>query len=260
MENDVYYALEPNISGWVFNESKSHPSFHIRTNSLGVRDEHIDAENSSIRILVVGDSFTFGWGVQEQNRFTELVERRLDNSTSRGVDVLNAGIPGYGMRDYYLFLKHRATRYNPDIVVVAFSYDDKLYRKLNDRIWNEVQTKNMSSSLPSKVRKQIRRYHEKHPIGESNLIPYMRKIWDLHQNRRFRILFYSYWPLPEKARKSIFRETNIAKSSILWAPSKFRSNSYKIYTFTPEDHHYNKLGHRWLANKLTPALTGIILQ
>jgi hypothetical protein len=59
-----------------------------RINSLGLRDD----EDSLVRpeIIVTGDSFAMGWGVEQDETYAELLEQRL------GKKVLNAGVSSYG--------------------------------------------------------------------------------------------------------------------------------------------------------------------
>ncbi|MBW2524483.1 MAG: hypothetical protein JRI23_09920 [Deltaproteobacteria bacterium] len=60
----------------------------VRVNSLGLRDDEASLEQP--RIIVLGDSFAMGWGVEQEQSFPELLEREL------GRPVLNAAIASYG--------------------------------------------------------------------------------------------------------------------------------------------------------------------
>jgi len=74
------------------------------------------------RILVLGDSFVWGYGVEEKDRFTD----RLENLFQEKAEVINAGVPGYGLDQSFLFLKEEGIHYRPDLVVAAFSMVDLL--------------------------------------------------------------------------------------------------------------------------------------
>lgn len=85
-----------------------------RTNSSGWRDrERAAAPAEGVRrVVVLGDSFTFGVGADDGDRFTELLEaRRAD------LEVLNFGVNGYGTDQALCVLREEGLGYAPDVVV-----------------------------------------------------------------------------------------------------------------------------------------------
>jgi hypothetical protein len=93
-------------------------AFPLATNSRGFRDrEHAPTAPQGVtRVLFVGDSFTWGWGVGEDTVYTRLFENRL---AARGasVEAINAGVPGYNTVQSLLYLKEHGFDYAPDVVV-----------------------------------------------------------------------------------------------------------------------------------------------
>lgn len=88
--------------------------FPIRVSSLGMRDVEIErAPGPKQRIAVLGDSFTWGIGVADEDRFTERLER------ARDVEVLNFGVAGYAPIQYFLMIDE-VLALEPAVVVVAF--------------------------------------------------------------------------------------------------------------------------------------------
>jgi len=72
------------------------------------------------RIVVLGDSHTVS--VKNELSFPEVLERLLNNDHAAGrkrVEVYNGGGLGHSPYQYYLYLKSRLTKYQPDLVVVA---------------------------------------------------------------------------------------------------------------------------------------------
>lgn len=61
---------------------------HIRSNSLGVRGD--EDSLTAPEIILLGDSYSMGWGVEESESFAQLIEART------GLKLLNTGIPSYG--------------------------------------------------------------------------------------------------------------------------------------------------------------------
>jgi hypothetical protein len=101
----------------------------IQHNRLGLRDiEHERTERPSV--LFVGDSFVWGYDVEASERFTELLRAELP-----GIEIVNAGVNGYGADQEYLLLNRVWSSFRPDVVVLNFTTS-------NDRNDN---TSNMTS-------------------------------------------------------------------------------------------------------------------
>ena len=72
------------------------------------------------RIVVLGGSFVDGYSVQTQDRLTEVMEANLGPR----FEVINLGVVGYGTDQALLLLEQEGLKYQPDLVVLAFSYND----------------------------------------------------------------------------------------------------------------------------------------
>jgi lysophospholipase L1-like esterase len=114
------FRLPPNFEG------RGIVDEYIKTNSQGLRDvEHTwKKEEGTVRILGLGDSFTFGWGVKLEESFLKQLERRLTEETGRKAETINAGVPGYGLNHYYIYLKNIGVKYQPDVIVISYFVDD----------------------------------------------------------------------------------------------------------------------------------------
>lgn len=121
------YRLAPNYE---MRHQTSDFDSHIKINSEGLRDyEHQkNKDSSTIRILVLGDSFTFGVGVSLEESYPKVLEAMLNKNTSAGdpkkYEVINAGIEGFGTEQEYLYLAELANRYSPDLVIVGLYSND----------------------------------------------------------------------------------------------------------------------------------------
>ena len=93
----------------------------LSINSRGLRGREItyDKPAGVNRILVLGDSFIWGYGVADEEVLTEVLAERLQKGSGH-YEVLNGGVSGWGTDQEYLFLKEEGFRYRPDIVVLAF--------------------------------------------------------------------------------------------------------------------------------------------
>jgi len=99
-----------------------------KTNSLGIRDEEISQIKSSnvVRILVLGDSYTWGEGLHENELITYKIEKHLDSVITQTVEVINSGIGAFNTRDEYDQLVRLYPVYNPDMVILFFFTNDLL--------------------------------------------------------------------------------------------------------------------------------------
>jgi hypothetical protein len=116
------YLYDP-LLGW-----KNIPNWQATTrgqkltiNSKGLRGREYPYEKppAVTRVLVLGDSYIWGYGVADHEVFTEVLEARFREASAQ-VEVLNAGVSGWGNDQEFLFLKEEGFRYAPDIVVLAF--------------------------------------------------------------------------------------------------------------------------------------------
>jgi hypothetical protein len=88
-----------------------------RVNSHGWRDAERTFENplGKRRMVVVGDSFTFGVGVDAGQRFTEVLESLVPE-----LEVINLGMNAVGTDQELLVLEKEGLRYGPTLVLCVF--------------------------------------------------------------------------------------------------------------------------------------------
>ncbi|NNE42995.1 MAG: hypothetical protein HKN12_02195 [Gemmatimonadetes bacterium] len=93
-------------------------SIHIDTDGYRV-PEVPESENQPVRILAVGDSFTFGVGVEAEEAWPEVLEDQILADQVPGVAVRNGGVGGYGPLRTQRLLEARQVAWEPDIIVHA---------------------------------------------------------------------------------------------------------------------------------------------
>ncbi|TAM42045.1 SGNH/GDSL hydrolase family protein [bacterium] len=120
------YRLIPNVSRNAF-ASDFQVIYEI--NSIGLREKEIE-NTDKFKIIFLGDSMTFGEGLPCGSRFSDLIEKEIKN-----VYTINAGVPGYGIHQMYLWLKYRGMDLKPDLVICSIIPVD-LDRSIYDKIEN----------------------------------------------------------------------------------------------------------------------------
>lgn len=111
----------PSFGGWI-----KTPQFIVRidTNPMGLRDprQSYAKPPGTFRVLALGDSYVEAAQVQADQMVTTQLERLLGASTSRPVEVVNAGVFGYGTGQELLLLEQEGVKYAPDLVVLFFCH------------------------------------------------------------------------------------------------------------------------------------------
>jgi lysophospholipase L1-like esterase len=101
-----------------------------------------------LRVLVLGDSVAFGYGVEEGDAFPRALERQLaELIAGRAVEVVNLGVGGYNAWNEAQLLADVGASYQPDLVVVQFCIND-----LNDpTVHFDAQTRIALPSIPDEA-------------------------------------------------------------------------------------------------------------
>jgi len=143
---DLGYKLNPNVRGAqiVIPAMPLPPSFHgdldtrlaakddirrtltftVDTNNLGLRGPDVDERKPrrTTRVLCLGDSTTFGWGVSDEESYPRVAEAALAEAGGlfgRRTEVLNAGVPGYTLQRIETYLMRDLLALEPDVVTIC---------------------------------------------------------------------------------------------------------------------------------------------
>ena len=106
----------PNVAVQFHSQNRS---FAIVHNSAGFRDkEH--GKKTRPRVAFIGDSFVWGYDVEQHERFTDLIQKKLPEW-----EILNFGVSGYGLDQTFLMIQEIYDDYQPDLVFLLQSYNDR---------------------------------------------------------------------------------------------------------------------------------------
>jgi lysophospholipase L1-like esterase len=113
------------------------PLSHTSINSFGFRGKNYSEkkENNTLRIIAVGDSVTFGWGLNDNETFPYFLEKRLNKVCTKNVEVLNFGLPGLSAEEEFDFFKNNGIKLNPDVVIITFvgnDWENKELKEMHD--------------------------------------------------------------------------------------------------------------------------------
>jgi lysophospholipase L1-like esterase len=110
----------------------------VTQNSRGERGREISVSKNSgtIRIEFLGDSQTWGVGMDDKETIPDFVERILAGRNDHKYEAVNLGAPGYGTDQEYLKLLVDGLRYSPDYIVLVYFPDNDIKEALSDKAWN----------------------------------------------------------------------------------------------------------------------------
>jgi hypothetical protein len=116
----IVYELRPNVRGRFMGQP-------LLINSQGLRDYEYTPrkEPGTFRIVGVGDSSLFGWGVPLEDGSLKVLERRLnEKSGAQKFEVINFAVPGYNTAMEAETFVQRCLEYAPDLVLLNFNTND----------------------------------------------------------------------------------------------------------------------------------------
>ena len=119
-ETNIRFVQIPNTAAFLM-------GVDVRLNSHGLRgpDFSLTKAPGTYRILMLGDSTTFGWGVREEDTIAQRLQSMLNNQ-AKGVsyEVINAGIGNYNTVQEVAYFNRFGRALDPDLVILTFFVND----------------------------------------------------------------------------------------------------------------------------------------
>lgn len=136
LEQERRFTLKPNaITSHAYEiKNGSWRKVSVVTSSQGLRDHFYDPKaHGEFRILLLGDSFTFGWGLTIEKSIPRILEGLMNShDLTKRVTVINGGVPGYAPWQERLLMHDKFTLLEPDLVILQIflqnDIDNTLFR------------------------------------------------------------------------------------------------------------------------------------
>jgi lysophospholipase L1-like esterase len=147
----LQFTLASNLSFF-----QKEPEFEVtyKINNLGYRGTHpqqILKPEKTKRLLVLGDSFTFGWGNSLENTFVQQLEDALGHQPEQRWEVINAGYhAGHSPDSYYAYLLKEGLTLQPDIVVIVLYSGNDIW-DIKRNLWLETNDQGASKRIQSTI-------------------------------------------------------------------------------------------------------------
>ena len=286
--NELGHSTKPNFDGWIVG-----PEFknRIQTNRQGFRGQQdfLEMKKGRLRIMALGDSFTFGVGVEENEVYIKRAADILQKELSIPVEAINLGVPSYGtIQEFILFQKYKYLK--PDLLVLGLFARDSFseldgndlvdnYRFFYEHIKGKVVQNEHYTSFMRRVRlfliksSNLFRYTElyfgwyvrKMSSPEKQNLERKKEAWKITSDyllkfdtelQHLKIKCFLLWiPFPLTAvRQDHSVANNIAAlrlmNIILIDPLEAMKSNPMNYYYTKFDQHWNPKGHNLAAGLL----------
>lgn len=129
---ELGWSLRPNANCRLYDPIVGH-EYAVRVNSFGVRDHEFAIEKSPSRrrVLILGDSFAFGPGVENNERFSDFLQRAVGDKA----EVINSAVPGWGTDQEVLYFESVSEQLRPDIVILTVTMGNDVINNAIDHLF-----------------------------------------------------------------------------------------------------------------------------
>lgn len=286
----LVYEHKPNFSG------KGRYNKTVNINSIGIRSYRefaIFPAKGVIRIAIVGDSFTFGVGVDYEKSYPYILENKL-SSYGNGMtwEVMNFGVNGYSADKMINTFEAKASKFKPNIAVLAIILDDFLEARMQFSVNNGyISSPNSMFSNKMKLQSIIRKFRFatfiKMLFNKAKIIIRNKKLPDADGksgvineafSEKVKNIIADYAVLcrttethgivawidshaGEREQYSKFLNEVVRKEGLGFVSltNEFSKLKRKVFTL-PFDSHPNVIGHEIIANKLCSYLVKLCVQ
>lgn len=179
--SDVHGDLEPNMR--IVDRLYPQLPYRVTATSQGTRgltSFRPEKNEGTLRVLCLGDSFTFGFGVDDVYSYPELLQRELAlRYPGKKIEVINAGLPLFGILDAMDYYLQKGAALKPDVVILQFFAND-IQDMCREYVFREAHANDPAYASRSKMSKLL--------SGT--------KLYQLAANMRFAFGKITYFGLP----------------------------------------------------------------
>lgn len=254
-----------------------------RTNAAGFRDAEFSQPRlpHTLRIALLGDSFTFGAGVKQEHLVATFLEPLLSQKAGCPVEVYNFGVSGYGTQQEAVIFDAKVLAYQPDMLIVWYFHNDveqqgdeqrKITIKDMAWLWPPLpEVSRLGKTLQARLtgtafQRQEALYYEPHGTRWQQTAGYMAQMVRSAQTHSVKpLLFvhptlnYSFQKYPLNALHQqvldAARNAGFTAYDLLPAFEKQDAVALRVHA---SDAHPNEIAHRlaaeYAADKIAPAL------
>jgi hypothetical protein len=260
------FGLAPNIRMRLDRDEMEY-HFTFDTNEQGFRGPVPRPRRpGECRLLVLGDSFAFGIGVERDETFSALLESRLKDTVKTPVTVINTGVPSFGTVHELALYRERGPSFDPDAVLLEFFDNDfidnvKTFRYVDKFLFeNPILIAGHPSFTLELLLKQVLGVRPtNHDDSIARTQELLTELRDLASARRQPLLVVRI-PVRERTKFAVFPNSwHLPFPDVSGLSAQELMPLLEAAPTTPylRDLHLNKLGHRIVADAVLPWATEV---
>jgi len=270
-DDEMYYRHKPHLD-------RIYQGVPVQTNALGLRDDPIlDKEPNEYRILFLGDSVTFAWGVRQEDGFVHRVGEILEDELGRPIRTINAGVGSYNTDNENAALQRYGNMLQPDIVVLTYvsndidptpdqafnpwlenSYRDKSPPQVLELLLGKTWTYRLISHLARYRTGGAQTNLAKSSVGWQQSVNALQSISDYCSTRSIPFIVIMYRMAPNQPQDDIARELGMLSRNMNFYYGDtlpwFDGRDISSLINSPVDSHPNVDGHAILAKGIVSEL------
>lgn len=254
----------------------------VRLNSKGFRDREYALKKpaNTYRILMLGDSLTFGWGAKQDEIFPALLEERLNqffasSGTEKKVEIINTGIGNYNTEQEVIFFRESGLAWKPDMVILNYFINDAeptprkrapwflKHSYFAMWLWGRLDTLKRLSGEAQHFEDYYRNLYEQDAPGWRATITSLNELGSLAQEHRINWVVTLLPELHAVGKKYLFQDVHdkIRKAAVMAGAkevidltSEFEGEEPSTLWVSPDDAHPNEKAHRIIADGIFHSL------
>ncbi|MCO6452344.1 MAG: hypothetical protein J5I90_16315 [Caldilineales bacterium] len=142
----LFHPIPFSIERNMYFEPDPYTGFRLKPGGLGYFQHNIPAQVNEnghrddpatiakpegvYRILLLGDSFTVGANVRQEEAYGQVLEKLLNEESIQPVEVINAGVGGWEPLQYAQYYEHYGRAFHPDLVLIGFFVGNDAFNQL----------------------------------------------------------------------------------------------------------------------------------
>jgi hypothetical protein len=259
-----FYEPDPKNKEKIFKQIPYPESYSINNDTLNERfDYSIKKPEDTFRIIILGDSSTFGLLVKTKDNWTEKLEDRLNqninNSKIKKIEVINLAVHGYDIPYEIERFRRRGLKYKPDLVIWFVSNDN--FSQMDEVMFEKLGRIEKEMKKNGKLEKEIingnyysaweKAYAEtEKEIGEAGFFSIIKLHLDSFKQNYSGQMIIAGSALDDKPQKLLIEA--LGKEKVYFDTIE---NLYEPQYQFPEYGQINEAGHQMIASEVFKYLT-----
>lgn len=287
----LFWKLKPNQDCYT---KIGHKPVHINSHGTRGREFSDQKPADTLRVLCLGDSRTFGWGLSQEETYCDILEALLQKQENqhKRVEVINAGVNAWSYPQMLVYYRETAARYRPDLVILGEAnlwtqFSEQNSPQFVQKFMNRVRLKNILRRFAIYhfvVEVKLKDFYERNrtrfiPVDPSQDVLFKQQQRDpetlfrgsieelckLAQDRGGKPILLYLPSLDEaqatnsstvlNAKRDLSQKLNLPLVDLT---HEVRTNGKSLY-LDADPVHYNTLGNQLIAQRLFQAITPLLV-